>query len=211
MDKTGCEKPVVIIEHLEEGITPWILLEYRHISRFYGSECVIFTNMPAKYHGIIRKYGTPLEESIVDIIGRNAIKAEDVIILDPSSPKELTYDILSKARYVVIGGILGDHPPKKRTWEYISSRLGHVAAYNIGKGQYSIDGAVYYIYYMYVNKSMDGYKYVDGLALETPSGIIHLPFRYPMVDGKPFISEELVYYIVNRKIPENVWKEITGK
>lgn len=206
----GCSKPVVVIEHLEDGLSPWILLEYRHLSSFYGLNCVVFTNIPEKYHRILSRYGTPVKESIIEIVNSGVIKPGEVIILDPASPSELTYEILSRTKYVVVGGILGDHPPKKRTWELISSRLKSIESYNIGDGQYSIDGAVYYIYYMYSNKGMEGYKYVDGVSIRNGDRIIHLPFRYPLVEDKPFISSDLIYYILNRRIPDHVWKEIKG-
>ncbi|WP_048078658.1 RNA methyltransferase [Desulfurococcus mucosus] len=210
MEGAGCGKPVVVVEHLEEGLSPWILLEYRHLSSIYGSQCVVFTNMPLRYHRIMARYGKPVVESIVDMVDRGLVRREDVIVLDPASPRELTYRDLSSARYVVVGGILGDHPPRRRTWELLTSRLTGARAFNIGSGQYSIDGAVYYIHYMYLNKGVDGYRYVDGVSIETPEGVVRLPFRYPLVDGKPLISGDLVYYIVNKRLPDHVWSEVKG-
>ena len=105
----------VVIEHLENELRPWIFLEYRHVSFIFGKENTIYTNIPHRYHSILNKYGYVYAESIVDIINDGIIKPNETVILDPWADKELTIQDLDHIKYVVIGGILGDYPPRTYT------------------------------------------------------------------------------------------------
>ncbi|MGC8982208.1 MAG: hypothetical protein ACP5KA_00405 [Desulfurococcaceae archaeon] len=205
------KKPVVIIEHCEPEFSPWLILEYRHASTIYGRDFIWFTRVPSRYHRLLAKYGKVRSESVVELVNRGELAAERVIVLDPRSHEPLSYESLASAEYVVVGGILGDHPPRGRTWVEITSKMPRgVRAFNIGEGQYSIDGAVYYVEYMWRNKGNSGFQYVDGVYVETESGYVYLPFRYPLVNGKPLLAEGLEYYLKFRKLPEHVWREITS-
>jgi ribosome biogenesis SPOUT family RNA methylase Rps3 len=59
---------VVIVEHLEAELSPWLLLEYRHVSRIHGRDHTWFTNVAARYHRIIEIYGRVFEESVIDLL-----------------------------------------------------------------------------------------------------------------------------------------------
>ena len=205
-------KPLIVIEHLESELRPWLLLEYRHASIIYGRSHVVFTNVPSKYASILSKYGRVIHESIVELVARGEVGAGDLVVLDPRAKSSLTYEELLKAKYVVIGGILGDHPPRGRTHSYITSRLPRgVKAFNIGDGQYSIDGAVYYVNYLWTNRGLNGYEYIDGIYVETNQGHVYLPFRYPLVNGKPLLADGLEYYLKYRKVRDDIWAEILSQ
>lgn len=204
-------KPIIIIEHCEDGLSPWIILEYRHASIIYGRENLLFTNIPRKYHKILAKYGRVEEASIIDLVNNGVIPASQVIILDPKAREELKYTHLLEAKYVVVGGILGDYPPRGRTWEFITSKMPPtVKAFHIGEGQYSIDGTVYYVHYLWSNKSLEGYQYIDGLKIETDYGEVYLPYRYPVANGKPLLADGLEYYLKYRKIRDDIWSELAS-
>ncbi len=198
----------IIIEHLEDEFAPWILLEYRHSSLIAGRDMILFTNIPDRYHRILERYGTVSSESIVNLVSSGIIKGEDLVVLDPKAQRRLEREDLY-GKYVVIGGILGDHPPRGRTWELLTRKLLDygVITRNIGEGQYSIDGAVYYVVELWRNK-LDGFRFVDGVDIETPHGKIHLPFRYPVVNGKPLLAPGLVEYLVHGRIPREILEEI---
>ncbi|MEM0247171.1 MAG: hypothetical protein QXW53_05660, partial [Desulfurococcaceae archaeon] len=92
------------------------------------------------------------------------------------------------------------------------SRLPHsVKSRNIGNGQYSIDGATYYIDYLWRNKDLACFKYVDGIYIETDQGYVYLPYRYPLVNSRPLIANGLEYYLKYRKMRDDIWKEITSR
>lgn len=201
-------KPTIIIEHLEEEFSIWLFLEYRHSSLIYGKEYLWYTNLPSKYHKIMKKYGKTFEKSVIDLIREGFIDKSKVIILDPAAKEELTYIDLVENNYVIVGGILGDHPPRQRTKILLSSRLGDVKKRNIGNGQYSIDGAVYYVNFLWSNKSIEKMKYIDGITIETQYGYIRLPFRYPIVDNKPLTAPGLIEYLKSGTILEEIKREL---
>lgn len=204
-------KPIIVIENCEDTISPWLLLEYRHASMIYGKEYLLFTNIPRKYHRLMSKLGSVLEESIVELVNTGRVDPGELIVLDPRSRERLSRDILLSTRYVVIGGILGDHPPRGRTYMYITSRLpSDTRAYNIGEGQYSIDGSVYYVNYLLSHSDLSEFRYIDGVSVETEYGHIYLPYRYPIVDDKPLLADGLEYYLKYRKLRDDIWREITG-
>lgn len=202
-------KPYIVIEHCEDELSPWLILEYRHASKIYGRDRLLFTRVPRRYHRLLSKYGEVREESIVELVSSGSISPSAVIVLDPRAAETLDYKHLLEAKYVVVGGILGDHPPRGRTWLYITSRMpSDVRAFNIGEGQYSIDGAVYYVDYLWRNKGLEGYRYVDGIVIESEHGEIYLPFRYPVVNDKPLLAEGLEYYLKYRRLRDDIWREI---
>lgn len=204
-------KPVVVIEHCETELSPWLLLEYRHASMIYGKDFLWFTNVPPRYHRTLSRYGRVLSDNVVELVRCRALNPERTIVLDPKASRTLTFEELLTAEFVVIGGILGDHPPRGRTWLYITSRMPTgVRAFNIGDGQYSIDGAVYYVEYMWRNKGIEGFKYVDGVVIETGMGEVYLPFRYPVVNGKPLLADGLEYYLKYKRLRDDIWAEIAG-
>ncbi|MEM1830958.1 MAG: RNA methyltransferase [Desulfurococcaceae archaeon] len=205
-------KPIIVIEHCEKELSPWLILEYRHSSMIYNREYLLFTNVPEKYHKILSKYGRVRKESIVDLVRIQEISPENLIILDPKAERTLTHQDLVEAKYVVVGGILGDHPPRGRTWKLITSKMPRgVKAFNIGDGQYSIDGTVFYISYLLKYGNTSDYKYVDGITIKTDHGEIHLPFRYPIVNNKPLIADGLEYYLTHRKIRDDIWLELINQ
>lgn len=208
----SCRKPIVVIEHCEPELSPWLILEYRHASMIYGRDCLWFTNVPARFHRVLGRYGHVMRESIVELAWRNTVNPADIVVLDPKAPKQLSYGDLETARYLVVGGILGDYPPRGRTWLFITSRMPeNVRARNIGEGQYSIDGAVFYVNYMWENKGLEGFRYVDGVVIEAEHGSVYLPYRYPVVGDKPLLADGLEYYLKYRRIRDDIWKEISGK
>lgn len=203
------KKPIIIIEHCEGELTPWLVLEYRSSSIIYGREYILFTNVPERYHKLLSKYGKARKERVVELIKARELLPDEIIVLDPRAKKELTYRDLVEAKYIVIGGILGDHPPKGRTWELITSKMPEsVRAFNIGEGQYSIDGTIYYVNYLWEHGNTIGYKYIDGVVVKTENWEVYLPFRYPLVNNKPLLADGLEYYLVHRKIRDDIWREL---
>jgi len=203
-------KPVIVIEHLEEGLSPWLILEYRHVSMLAGRDNLVFTNVPVKYNNILARYGRVVNESIVDLVKKRSVPPREVIILDPKASRRLEYSDFERARYFVIGGILGDHPPRGRTFQYLTSRLPECESRNIGDRQFSIDGSAYYVLYLYNNGDDKGLNFIDGVDIEIEAGFVHLPYRYPIVEGKPLLAPGLEYYIKYKRLPPEIAEEVYG-
>ncbi len=203
--------PIIVIEHLEEALSPWLILEYRHASAIAGRENLVFTNVPPNYTRLLSRYGRVVNESVVRLVKSGVLKASEVIILDPNASRRIEYEDFLRARYFVVGGILGDHPPRGRTYANITSKLPECEARNIGEQQFSIDGTVYYIMYLFRNRGIAGLGFVDGVTVETDHGYVYLPYRYPLVEGRPLLAPGLEYYIRYRRLPPEIAEEIYGE
>ncbi len=109
----------IIIEHLGEKIWTWIYLEYENISHLIGREKIIFSNIKdVDERRILNSLGIVWSRSILDYEDENRL-----IILDPNAEETLRKDYIGNDDYLVTGGILGDYPPKGRTYKYITKKI----------------------------------------------------------------------------------------
>ena len=181
-------KPIYIIEHLEPKLFDWCLIEYENISNIVGKDNLWFTNIKQKADiKKLEKLGKVFSESA------RTIKLSKVCILDPEektlSPKE---DFL----YYIFGGILGDFPPRKRTGEELTKFLPNAEKKNIGKEQMSTDNAVYTVKQIADGKKFEELKFTDNAVIQLSEfESVELPYRYNLVEGKPFMSKKIVNYI----------------
>ncbi|MEM1586602.1 MAG: SAM-dependent methyltransferase [Candidatus Bathyarchaeia archaeon] len=186
-----------VIEHLEAECGKWLYFEYENASRIVGRERLIFTSVKrAEDAEILSNLGVVRRESFIDLFDQKKI-----IILDPRAKERLKPEDLISKEAVIIGGILGDHPPRGRTRRLITLRAPEAAAKSIGRGQFSIDGAVYV-----TNLVSEGFRLEDipvrrGLRVKVNDVIeVYLPYMYPLKDGKPVVSEKLLRYIASVEI-----------
>jgi ribosome biogenesis SPOUT family RNA methylase Rps3 len=185
--------PTYIIEHLEPSVYKWCLMEYKNISKIVGKENLWFTNIKRKNKNLGR-LGKVIKESVAELNLRNAclLDPEAEAVLEPGEAKEFDY--------FVFGGILGDYPPKKRTKAELTSRIKNMVLRNIGKEQFSTDNAVLVVKEIVGGKFLREMKFMDTLAIRINAvESVELPFRYPLVNGKPQISEELVNFLKKKK------------
>jgi len=122
-----------------------------------------------------------------------------VVVLDPQAEERLSPRDFSSPTAVVIGGIMGGHPPLGRTRSLLTARLeeASVEVRSLGPGQYTIDGAVYMALRVARGVPLERIPVSRGLRLRHPGGwYIELPFTYPLEDGKPVLSREEVEYIL---------------
>ena len=178
---------VILIEHLESDLGKWILAEYRNAYRIAGDRLLI----------------TGVEVPGIPSTRRSFHEIADLnktVILDPSADEVLTPRDLDVYKYIVIGGILGSHPPMGRTRKLLSDRFPMVAKRNIGEHQFSIDGSVYMVMEISKGREISEIPIAVGLRIRMLVTIyseheIYLPYAYPLVKGKPVISEELLKYL----------------
>lgn len=186
------KKIVFVIEHLEPVLTRWMLLEYRHASMIVGKESLVFTNVGRpEWRKRLEALGTVYEQSVADVF-----RGKRLLVLDPSAGKMLEPGDFAVVDAVVVGGIMGDHPPKGRTWSLLTSRLENPVARSLGDKQLSIDGAVYVAHRVMLGKRLVEIPLVEGveIELEPLPGVrrsLRLPFAYPLVDGKPLLAPGL--------------------
>lgn len=201
-------KPVFVIEHLESEIGKWLLFEYEHASEIVGKNRLMFTNVKKEeWQQLLSRFGMVEEKSAAQIF-----RPEKVIVLDPKAELPLTPEDFAGKEAVIVGGILGDHPPKGRTRKLLTTRFPKAAARNIGKSQFSIDGAVYVARLVSEGKPLEAIPVQRGLSLKLNQyGEVYLPYAYPLRDGKPVISKKLVAYLLSDEIVADEEEMLKGE
>jgi ribosome biogenesis SPOUT family RNA methylase Rps3 len=190
-------KPVFVIEHLEPEIGKWLLFEYAHASEIVGKNRLTFTNVKKKGDTAkLSRRGTVEKRSASEIFSQ-----EKVVVLDPKAEKPLKPEDFVGKDAVIIGGILGDHPPKGRTSKLLTKCFQKAAVRNIGKSQFSIDGAVYVAKLVSEGTPLEKISVKKGLTLRLNEyAEVYLPYVYPLKNGKPVVSQKLVAYLCSEEI-----------
>jgi|Deesub1362B_J571_1020462.scaffolds.fasta_scaffold00004_437 ribosome biogenesis SPOUT family RNA methylase Rps3 len=201
---------IIAIEHLEKRLWRWLYLEYLNASH-YAEEELIICNLPAKYHKYfpnIRVY----RESVLQLYSTDRL-----IILDPQADKTISPEDVDKNSIIVVGGILGSHPPMGRTKSLLTDRAPNAKCFNLGKQQLTIDGAVYVAKKIIDGKKLSEINFIDSINIETTwNSVVILPYRYP-IDKTPIISDVLVDLIKKYGLPnsfdnesESIWGDLYG-
>jgi ribosome biogenesis SPOUT family RNA methylase Rps3 len=188
-------KKTFIIEHLEPKLWSWCLIEYEHISETVGKENLWFTNIKNKLDGKkLSSLGKVFKESITKM------NLPNLCVLDPEAKETLSPKSATDFEYFLFGGILGDYPPKKRTQDELTKFIKNPKTFNIGKEQMSTDNAVYVVNQIIKGKNFKDLKFKDGVEVEINDiESVELPFRYTLVNGKPFMSPKIVEYLKKKK------------
>lgn len=187
---------IFVIEHLEPIVSKWVWLEYKHCSQLVGKKNLLITNIKNdKERNLLSKIAMVSEYSIVEV----GCPENRIIVLDPQASRTLKpEDLTNDVDFIVIGGIMGDYPPKGRTWKLLTSRIPNCKVRNIGPFQFSVDGALYIAYMVSKGKRVEEIPIIENLEIKVSENfVIILPYAYPLVNGKPFISNELINYLIN--------------
>ena len=176
-----------IIEHLEEEVYDWCFLEYKSMSKSVGKENLIIANIKnAEDRKKLEPYAEVKEESVLDL------KFNNICLLDMDAEKELSPE--DNFENLIFGGILGDNPPQKRTVKFLSSLKAEKR--HLGKMQMATDNAVLTAKIITDGKKFSEIKFIDNPSITMEEGMdLELPYRFVEVNGKPFISEELLFHI----------------
>mgnify|MGYP000265221396 CR=1 FL=1 len=192
----------IIVENLEESISKWLYIEYKNLARLVGKENVLFTNIKGEYEYRCMKKITDnvFKESISSL----TFKESRLIVLDPDAYEPLKTTDFTGDTIVLIGGIMGDFPPKHRTRLEISSKIKNenfkeVIFRNLGSGQFPIDMAGLVALMVFNGTELEKIDIIYGLEIEVgKNNSIYLPYAYPLIEGKPAISEEEIEYLKKR-------------
>ena len=185
-------KQTIIIEHLESKLWPWCKIEYESISKIIPKSNLWFTNI--KNNNFLKKLGKSSKKSVKELNLKNAC------VLDLEASKTLTPRESKKFDYFIIGGILGDYPPKKRTKKELTNFLSKAKARNMGTKQFSTDNAVFVLKKIIQGTPLKKIKFQNKAVIKINQvESIELPYYYPLVNGKPRISEKLINYLKKKK------------
>ncbi len=181
---------IYIIEHLEKELWPWCIIEYEQISKTIGKEKVWFTNIKARDKHKLSNFGKVFVESV------KTLNLKRTCILDPDAKTILKTSDKDNFDYFVFGGILGDNPPRKRTYPELTIFMKNSETRNIGKEQFSTDNAVFVVNEILKGKKFEEMNFIDEAEIKLNKiESIGLPYRYPILNGKPRISKKLISYL----------------
>ncbi|MBC7091909.1 MAG: hypothetical protein H5T50_08410 [Nitrososphaeria archaeon] len=192
----------VIIENLEDKLSRWLYYEYENASKIMGKN-IIFTNVPSSWTKVLSKLGKVYSNHVWEIF-----EPKDLIILDPQAEDKLSFSDLNGKSAIVVGGILGDNPPQGRTKKLLTSYAAGALARNIGRWQFSIDGAVYVAKMIINGTGLEDISVRRRLKIKVKSDktfyqhYIVLPYAYPINDGKPVVNPKLIKYLVKRSLEQ---------
>lgn len=192
----------IIIEHLEPHVSPWLMSEYRYVSKLF-KEVLIITNVRREDdRDMLKGLGLVLSDTAVKVV--RELKAGNVIVLDPQAEKELKRAELVRADAVIIGGIMGDHPPRGRTREFLTSKFREELSRNLGRKQLTIAGTAYVLWRMLRGAELRDIAIKEGLTIEVNLGravlTIELPYAFPYDRGKPVIPEDYIDVVARRTV-----------
>jgi ribosome biogenesis SPOUT family RNA methylase Rps3 len=183
---------IFIIEHLDKKVYPWCLIEYKSISKMLGKSKVWFTNIDKKDINKLVKYGKVFSKSV------KTMNLKEACVLDPQAKLTLDPKNSQKFKFFIVGGILGDYPPKKRTKKELTKFI-KAKSMNLGKSQFSTDNAVYVTKKIIEGKKLSEMKFQNNIKIKINSVLTTiLPYKYPLIKDKPRISKELVRFIIKR-------------
>ncbi|MEB3851238.1 MAG: hypothetical protein LRS49_01475 [Desulfurococcales archaeon] len=180
-----------MVEHMEEGVSRWMLEEYLEAARAAseaGAELLVANASDPTVYATLRAAGLRVWRwSACRLLDR-----PDTVLLDPAAPRRLEPWEASLARAILVGGIMGDHPPRGRT-RLLSWRCPSAAKRNLGPHQLSIDGAVKVALEVAGGRSLDEVELAVSprIEVETPMGPVEveLPYAYPLRGGRPWVAE----------------------
>lgn len=180
-----------IIEHLDDEVFEWCVLEYRHISEIIGKENLIITNVPKNEVNKVKDLGEVHTESIINL------KFGKCCLLEMNADKELITNDKNNFEYFIFGGILGDNPPQGRTKVLHKLKCD---MRNLGKEQMSTDTAVLVTNMILDGKKMNEIEFKDTIELETNDREeVILPYRYVIKNGKPVLPKGLFEMLKNQE------------
>jgi len=195
---------VIVIEHLEPTLSPWAYLEYKHAASMVGN--LLVTNVKDKRE---RACLEPFARAVPESVGEIAERRE-ILVLDPQARIPLSPEDFKQFRYVVVGGIMGDFPPKGRTRKLLTEKLG-VEARTLGPCQFSVDGAVYVAYRVAEGEPLERVKIARDLTLKRGALEVKLPYCYPLSGERVVFSEELARYILTLLEEDEAYAVASGK
>jgi len=191
----------ICIEHLEESYSLWLLYEYINASKLIGRNNIIYSNISSgRIYRILSRYGKVYKNRL-----KYHVSTSKILVLDPDADIELKYSDLNDIEYIVVGGILGEHPRRGRTKKLLSNYYRDSKVRNIGDGQYSIDGAVYMAYLISNSMDIREIPKVNKLKIFSDGYITELPYIYPIRNGEPIISSVIMKIINEIGIFDEYW------
>ncbi|CAI4051244.1 protein-arginine N-methyltransferase SFM1 SKDI_15G1760 [Saccharomyces kudriavzevii IFO 1802] len=194
-----------IIEHMEEGFSEWVILEYSQILRDVGAENLVLSSLPKgttekDIPKRLLKLGLrwttkDLKGIDKDFRDLEPLKDGRVCLLDPRAAIDLQPEDAAKFDYFVFGGILGDHPPRDRTKELKTTYPNLLISRRLGDKQMTTDTAIRTTQLIVKDETkFENIKFIDYPEFRfSRNEATEMPFRYVLdKEGKPILPEGML-------------------
>lgn len=194
----------LVIEHLEPTVSPWAYLEYKHAAEF--AEELLITNVKDPIERqCLKPFAEVLECGIEEVAD-----LQRILVLDPLAAKPLVPSDFESFEYIVVGGIMGDFPPRGRTRKLLTEKLNGESR-TLGPCQLSVDGAIYVASRVAEGDELSLIEVVMGLTLKGERMEMHLPYCYPLAPHGVLFSEELAAYLLTLIEVDEAYAARTGR
>ena len=185
--------PLIVIENYEGSPSRWLIAEYvesHRVATSKGLRVVVAGVSNPLLASTLEHHGVPhLKEQ-----GSILCPTSCTIVTDLRAAKPLRSHEAVNSCCIVVGGILGDHPPRGRG-QWLRLTYPDAAYRNLGDKQFSIDGAVKVVLEILKGKELEDVKVLYPVTIKVNSlpskPEIILPYAYPLKGGKPWISSGL--------------------
>ena len=185
-----------VIEHLEKSMWPWCKVEYENSAKLISPYKLIVTNVKKGNYSFGKNSKIERRKfSEFDIDWKR------VCVLDPKARKVLKTEDKEKFDYFVFGGILGDEKFNGRTGDELTMKLpSEVSLRHIGSKQFSTDNALFVTRMILDGKKLKDIKFENNVEVKINEiESVMLPYCYPLINGKPQISDKLITYLKRKK------------
>lgn len=193
-----------VIEHMEQGFTQWVVLEYAQIIKDVGKENLFLVSLPeGTTESDIPKELIDLglqwttEDIVPYLTSKDDVDNKDQLcLLDPRAEIDLQPSDIENFKYFIFGGILGDHPPRDRTSE-LKNKL-NCPTRRLGNLQMTTDTAVRTTQIILEKQTkFENIKFIDYPEIRfSKHEATEMPFRYVLDDdGKPILPKGMVQLI----------------
>lgn len=188
-----------IIDHMEDGMHEWCVLEYKHMLMNVGADNLYFSSLT----DACLNSGMPEELKQAhchkeDVLHLPGVDPKDICLLDPAATTPLSPEDADRFKYFLFGGILGDDPPRgmydfpslhfRKHWQETNAfvdrtkelrKLGFEGRH-LGPIQMSTDTAVNVTKRVVVDKvPLDQIPYIDSPEVFfSKHESVTLPYRY---------------------------------
>ncbi|SCV05611.1 LANO_0H11298g1_1 [Lachancea nothofagi CBS 11611] len=194
-----------IIEHMEQGFSEWVTLEYAQIIRDLGASNLILSSLPDETRESdiplkLREMGLqwttkPLTDINQVFPNLPSLQEKRVCLLDPRAKEDLNPQDAQEFDYFVFGGILGDHPPRDRTTELLRAYPNLLVGKRLGDKQMTTDTAIRTTQLIIERQlAFDQIKFIDYPEFRfNKNEATEMPFRYVLdASQKPILPEGML-------------------
>ncbi|MCE4628269.1 MAG: hypothetical protein F7C34_03870 [Desulfurococcales archaeon] len=199
--------PWIVVEYMEEYPSRWLVEEIAEAywsARAHGLGFLVSNAWDPRLVALLERRGIPYNSRPASALG-----CEPSIVLDMRARRRLEPWEAGAAECLVVGGIMGDYPPRGRGLLLVYSLPG-AAVRSLGPEQMSIHTAAKVAALIARGRRLDEIRLAGPgrFTVETPLGTVEveLPYAYTLgPDGRPEVPERVRRVLERGVLWEEYW------